>query len=102
MSKPEHDPRDIERRLREEGVWLTLAEVATLFGVDHSTAYRWTKRHGMFGWRQGPAGGNSPLECDPQDVLRELTKWRQVHRAEQPDVGATGQEPRDPGRPRVG
>jgi predicted site-specific integrase-resolvase len=74
----EHDPADVERRLRARE-WLSTTEVAVLFGRDRTTVYRWVRR-GLIGHRISPGGGE--LECDPADVTKLLAEYRTVRRGD--------------------
>lgn len=76
----EHDPADVERRLRA-GEWVSTTALAALFGRDRTTVYRWVKR-GMIRHRMSPGGGE--IECDPSDALR---LWESYQRG-QPGEGS--------------
>ncbi len=74
------DPADalaeIERRL-EADEWILVSELATLFGVHHTTAHRWVAKKKLVRSRpSGPAGGTTPLLCHPDDGKTLLRKHR--------------------------
>lgn len=67
---------ELERRLAA-GEWLTIPEVATLFGVHRNTAHRWATVHKKIRVRpSSPAGGTAALLCNPADVQTLLRKTR--------------------------
>ncbi len=62
---------DLERRL-DAGEWLTVPEVADLFGVHRNTPHRWGLRTRL----SSPKGGTSARLCHPDDVRALLRKVR--------------------------
>ncbi|MFG1659110.1 hypothetical protein ACGFIY_21515 [Micromonospora chersina] len=69
----EHDPADVERRLRE-GRWVSTTELAAVFGRDRTTVYRWVVKRDLIKHRMSPGGGE--VEVDPVDALRAIGDWR--------------------------
>lgn len=67
---------ELERRLAA-GEWLTVPEVATLFGVHRNTAHRWATVYKKIRTRpSSAAGGTAALLCNPEDVQGLLRKLR--------------------------
>ncbi len=67
---------EIESRL-DRGDWVTVSDVATLFGVHHATAHRWVAKKKLIRSKSSsPAGGTAPLLCHPEDVKALLAKMR--------------------------
>ncbi|WP_431728542.1 hypothetical protein [Verrucosispora sp. TAA-831] len=69
----EHDPVDVERRLRA-GAWVTIPALASVFERDRTTVYRWVVKRKLIKSRMSPGGGE--VEVDPEDALRVLEDWR--------------------------
>ncbi len=81
---PERRRAAIKARL-DAGEWLRVVDVAALFGVDVATVHRWRRDQGRTGTPRevllrtrptSPAGGRTPVECDPEDVRALLAKLR--------------------------
>lgn len=73
---------EIENRLNQ-GEWLGLDELATLFGVDKSTVARWVRVGRRIGYRRAPFGGkHAKVYCNPEHVRAVLDEWRVEHGGE--------------------
>jgi transposase len=76
---PEAQHRRELRRRVHLGEWLRVAEVAQLCRVNRSTVLRWVQRDGLIRYHQSPAGGRSPLTCNPDDVAAILNRLHEEH-----------------------